>query len=306
MAFRFVSGRRNSTSRTGTKEISMTGSLFRFMGIALVTLSGTGLAQTTAKPGLTGVAHVALRVSDVDAELHFIENLGFEQAFVHEEGGQRAFVFVKINDREFLEIHPRIPVGGLAPLPLGFDHICFVTTDAKAERTRWAQNGLNPSEVTKGPDGTLEFGAKDPSGRMTEALEILPGSQPERDSGKHLGSRRVSKWLIGIDLPVTDLAVWRRFYGAVGFEGTSVGSKLSLSSPANPDLQVILNTGGPDRRTRILFAADDPRRVAKVLTDAGIEVKQNDGEVIVHDPDGNAFVFKPARAHPSPKFDIVG
>ena len=270
----------------------MKGRFFRCAALSVLVPCCFGVAQTTENSGLTAVAHIALRVSDVDAELRFLAKLGYEEAFVHQENGRMAFSFVKVNDREFLEIHPRIPLDGKAPLPLGFNHICFVTDDAGAEHALWTQKGLNPSAVTKGPDGTLEFGAKDPAGSMTEALQIPPDSQPGRDVGKHLGPNRVSSWLSGIELPVSDLATWRNFYEAIGFTATIEGPVVRLSSPANPRLQVVLQTSQRDERASLLFLVEDSNNAARDLKSAGLQAEANDRQVTVRDPDGNLFVLR--------------
>ena len=249
-------------------------------------------AQAADQSQLTGVAHVALRVSDVGAEVQFFNKLGFEQAFTHEQNGRTAFVFVKINDAEFLEIHPHTPVTGTTPQPLGFNHICFVTTNAVAAHAQWTKAGLNPTAVGKGPDDTLEFGAKDPSGAMTEALEILPDSQPGLDKGKHLGANRVSDWLMGIDVPAASVAAWRQFYEAIGFVGVDRGATVQMSSPATPNLRVTFHPIGKDDQTRIVFSVKSVRKAAEQLKAAGLKVEATDRELILHDPDGNTFVLQ--------------
>ena len=266
--------------------------ILRSVALAVAFPCCFGLAQTTESHGLTAVAHIALRVSDVDAELRFLGKLGYEQAFVHRENGRTAFWFVKVNDREFLEIHPRIPLNGKEPLPLGFNHICFATGDANAEQALWTQKGLNPSSLTKGPDGTLEFGARDPSGSMTEALQILPDSQPGRDAGKHLGAHRISDWLMGIEMPVSDLATWRKFYEAIGFTATGYGPDVRLSSPANPKVQVVLRPSQGYERARLLFSINNETEVVKQLKGAGLKAELRDRQVSVRDPDGNMFVLR--------------
>lgn len=248
-------------------------------------------AQNPAKPALTGVAHVALRVSDVDTEVQFLGKLGYEQAFVHEQNGQRAFVFVKISDGEYIEVHPHTPLGAAAPQPLGFNHICFVTTNANAEYAKWVAAGLSPTAVAKGPDGTLEFGVKNPAGGIAEALEILPDSQPGKDTGQHLGSKRVSDWLMGIDMPVSDVPTWKKFYEALGFVGKSDGSGVRLSSPAKPDVQVVIHPAKANDQTTLLFAVKDAKKAAERLRGAGLKVNAEKDQTIVHDPDGNTFVM---------------
>ena len=259
--------------------------------------SAIGIAQAHRSAGLTGVAHIALQVTDLDAEVKFLNKLGFERAFATEENGRTAFVFVKVNDSEFLEIHPRTPVNGKGPLPLGFSHICFTTDDANGEHAKWIAAGLTPTPVSKGVDGTLEFGVKDPSGAMTEALQILPDSQPGKDRGQHLGSNRVSDWLMGIDLPVSDVEQWKKFYEALGFKSTSDQNGILETSPSRSDVQVRIHRATPDDRTQVFFAIRNVRNASVRLRSAGFEVAESNERVVIKDPDGNPLVFESMGKH---------
>lgn len=275
----------------------------RMVWIAAALLSAPliATAQNAAKPELTGVGHVALRVSDVDAEVRFLGKLGFELAFAHEQNGKRAFVFVKVNDGEFLEVHPHTPLNGTSPQPLGFNHICYETTNANALYAKWVAAGLTPTPVAPGPDGTLEFGVKDMSGATTEALEIVPDSQEAKDKGQHLGAKRVSDWLIGVDMPVSEVAAWQKFYEKLGFVTSSEGTAVRMSSPAKPELQVVLHPAGTNDQTRILFAVEDAKKTAKQLRSAGLKVDTDKNQVIAHDPDGITFVFVQKSTGPAQK-----
>ena len=250
------------------------------------------VAQSTAKPVLAGVAHVALRVSDVDAELSFFNKLGYEKSSAIEEKGKTAFVFVKINDTEFIEVHPRIPVDATAPQPLGFNHICFVTNDANALHAQWAAAGLNPTPVVKSADGTLEFGAKDPAGRLTEALEFTPDSMAMKDKGQHISAQRVSVWLAGLDMPVPDLKAGERFFEAIGFSGGMQGTKVRLTSPGNPDLRMVLSPPESTDPVHIMFSVDNVQTAAAQMTSAGLKPVLENGHILLKDPDGNTFIFQ--------------
>jgi catechol 2,3-dioxygenase-like lactoylglutathione lyase family enzyme len=252
-------------------------------------------SQAAANVELTGVAHVAVRVTDIDAEVAFLGKLGFEKAWAVEHNGKVAFNFVKVNDEEFIEVHPSVAPDG-TPQPLGFNHICFATNGAKALHDRWAATGLNPTDAAKGPDGTLEFGAKDPEGRVTEALEFLPGSQPALDKGRHLGVARVSKFLMGVDLPAVDVAASRKFFEAVGFVAAGDGNVVRLSAPGHPEVRVVLRPAANDAKAQLLFAVNDADKAAAALSAAGLKVEKRAHRVIVRDPDGTAFVFAPMRS----------
>jgi len=261
-------------------------------GVATGQNGGSG----KAKPQLTAVAHVAVRTTSIDAEVAFFGKMGFEKAWAVENNGKVAFYFVKINDEEFIEVHPKVASDGTVH-PLGFDHICFVTNDAKTLHDLWAAAGLKPTDAAKGPDGTLEFGAKDPEGRVTEALEFLPESQPAQDKGKHLGAARVSKVLMGVEMPAADLAASKKFFEAVGFAAAGQGSAVRLSAPGHSDVQVVLRLAAEGVKAQLLFAVDDAGKAAEKLTAAGLKVERSSERAIVRDPDGTAFVFEEMGGH---------
>lgn len=61
-------------------------------------------AQST---GLTGIAHIALRVNDLQKARDFYNALGFEEAFSFSDDGKVSVSYVKVNDRQFIELIPR-------------------------------------------------------------------------------------------------------------------------------------------------------------------------------------------------------
>jgi hypothetical protein len=61
-------------------------------------------AQST---DLTGIAHVALRVNDLQKSQAFYKTLGYEEAFSFTDNGRVSVSYVKVNDRQFIELIPR-------------------------------------------------------------------------------------------------------------------------------------------------------------------------------------------------------
>ena len=77
--------------------------------LALSVLLTSGIAHVSAQsPQLTGIAHIALRAVDLDGERAFFQKLGLEEAFVFSKESITTQVFVKINDRQFIELYPRL------------------------------------------------------------------------------------------------------------------------------------------------------------------------------------------------------
>src|SRR5207253_8414505 len=57
-------------------------------------------------PPLNGIAHIAVRVKDIAASVDFYHKLGFEQAFAMTKGDVTTQSFLKVNDKQFIELYP--------------------------------------------------------------------------------------------------------------------------------------------------------------------------------------------------------
>src|ERR1700727_3450708 len=93
--------------------------------VTLFLLPALGMGQTPPPTTLAGIAHVAFRVSDLARSRDFYQKLGFEQAFAFTKDGTTTEVFLKVNDRQFLEMYPQQQ----PPQEIGFMHICFESDD---------------------------------------------------------------------------------------------------------------------------------------------------------------------------------
>jgi catechol 2,3-dioxygenase-like lactoylglutathione lyase family enzyme len=244
-------------------------------------------AATPVGPAITGLAHVAFRVSDLDKEINFLGRLGFEEAFASVSGAKTMEVFVKVNDRQFIEVYPQSD----SPQPLGWMHACYETNDANGLAALYAQRGLKPPPVRKAGAGNLIFALSDPSGRTTEFTQYMPDSRHMLDKGQHLGEHRVSDTLLGFELPVSNLAAERQFYTKLGFEAEDADSSVHLTAPDAPGLRIVLNSTGSKGEPEMLFPVPDARKAADQLRHAGLKVERQDKLVFVRDPDGNLFVL---------------
>ncbi len=258
-------------------------------------------AQTTGQSGprvtddgeITGLAHIALRVSDLDREVNFFGKLGFEEAFTNVEQGRILQVFIKVNDMQFIEVYPQTE----STQPLGFMHACFESGDLKALYARYSAAGLRPTPVRLAGAGNLLITMGDWRNRTVEFTQYMPDSRHMRDKGQHLGDRRVSDELLGFEQPVDDVAAARKFYEALGFDAEPEGSSVRLSIPANPDLRIELHSMRVNDQPQFLFPIDDAHRVADELHSAGLKVDREKKLVFVRDPDGNAFVLLETGEH---------
>ena len=242
--------------------------------------------------GITGIAHVAYRVSNLDQELAFLHKLGYEESFAFTKDGKTTEVFVKINDRQFFEVYPR----NAPSEPLGWMHVCYESGDLNALYNTLVAHGLKPRPVEKAGAGNLISSLTDPEGRVTEFTQYMPGSRHTLDRGKHLGANRVSDEIAGFELPVPDMAAARQFYTAgLGFtaRNTRMGARIQITSQPLP--WITLRPAESAAKPRLFFVVTDTAAAAKQLQAAGVSAEQRGRRLFVTDPDGNERVFVPNR-----------
>lgn len=250
-------------------------------------LAAEAQAPAPQSPDLTGLAHIALRVSDLDTEVNFLGKMGFEEAFTNVQDGHVLQVFIKVNDMQFIEIYPRTEPNQA----LGFLHACFQSANLNQLHARYAAAGLRPTPVQTAAAGNLLFSLLGPDSRTLEFTQYMPGSRQMNDKGQHLGESRVSDELLGFEMPVTNVNAAGSFYSRLGFDAEPDGANVRLSVPANPDLRIELHSEKASDQPQFLFPVEDARRAADDLHHAGLKVVRDKKLVFLRDPDGNAFVL---------------
>src|SRR6266446_9569726 len=155
-------------------------------------------AQST---DLTGIAHIALRVNDLQKSRDFYHVLGFEQAFEFRDAGKTSVAYIKVNDRQFIELIPRTSDSQ----PGGILHTCFEVADIESLHEAYVERGLQPTEVKKGRAGNILFSMHGPDGQVIEYTQYLPDSLHSLDRGKHLTERRISEHLFEATTAVRDI-----------------------------------------------------------------------------------------------------
>jgi catechol 2,3-dioxygenase-like lactoylglutathione lyase family enzyme len=251
-----------------------------------------GTLSVVAQPpapgsGITGIANIALRASDVDKEVAFLGKLGFEKAFTTTQGPNALEVFVKINDRQFIEVYSRTD----PKQPLGWMHVCFEAGDANALEKFYTSAGLSPTPVRKADTGNLIFTVKDPSGNIIAFTQYVPDSRYTLDSGQHLGAGRISNAITGFVLPVRELGVMTDFYSGLGFETEQSGNAVHLATPGAPYMRVELSRAAAASQPQILFPVPDARKAADQLKKLGMNATLQGKIVFVRDEDQNSFVL---------------
>lgn len=241
---------------------------------------------------LSGIAHVALRVNDLQKSREFYRSLGFEQAFGFTDSGKTSVAYIKVNDRQFIELIPRTDDSQ----PGGILHTCFETADIESLHKTYLERGLQPADVQKGRAGNILFSIHGPDGQVLEYTQYLPGSLHSLDHGKHLGERLVSDHLFEATTPVRDIAVERAFYASkLGFKEVPSGA---IDKIDGPEFSIAGNSGdrlalqvGPTAKPRIVFAVTNIQQAATELRGRGFKVHKGHHTISITDPDGAVILF---------------
>jgi catechol 2,3-dioxygenase-like lactoylglutathione lyase family enzyme len=261
----------------------------RWTMLLIVVLFANSIPCRAQTQQVTGIAHIALRVSDLDRSRNFFHRLGFEEAFSLSRDGKTTEVFVKVNDRQFIELYPRTG----ADQPIGWIHVCYEADSLDALDALYVARGLRPSPVVKGGAGNLIFSLNDPEGRVVEFTQYLPGSMHFADRGKHLGAHRISNLLMGIRIAIPDLAAARKFYATgLGFDeqDAEAGVRMHISNESDQWIELENASGSGGTEFSLLVPSVD--KAARQALAQGLVVKRRRRIAYVSDPDGNVFAFE--------------
>lgn len=190
--------------------------LFLLLALTVGTAAGDDLP-------LMGLAHVGIRVSDLDSARAFYSGvLGFENAFTTQNDDGSVFVaYMKVNDHQFIELFPGLKSEDTIPMT----HIAMWTEDLNKTREMMIARGLSPTEIHKGPrDHNLSFSLRQLPGQnlvFLEFVEYMPDSLHMMSKGKALGAKRLSTHLEHAGIITTDLDKALKFYvDQLGFRET--------------------------------------------------------------------------------------
>lgn len=182
------------------------------------------LAAFGQRPQITGDAHIALYVADIEKSRAFYKDfLGYEEPFsLRNPDGTLSMAFIKINDRQYVELSPEREKGSDR-----LNHISFEVADAEATRRYLASKGIKVSEKTpKGRIGNSNFTIKDPDGHGVEFVQYEPDGRSMREKGKFLGQNRISTRMMHFGILVGELTPAMAFYRQLlGFEEFWRGSR---------------------------------------------------------------------------------
>jgi lactoylglutathione lyase len=229
---------------------------------------GLGAQAQAESPHIVGMAHMAYYVSDLAKARAYYEGLlGFQEAFaLKNSDGSDHVVFIKINDRQYIELVVEAPKNHGFLYDAGFE-----TNDAKGMRDHLASLGIPvPEKVMKDATGNLSFDITDPSGFTIQIVQYLPDSLTGRGKDKFMPAARISNHIDHLGLLVNDRESSWKFYGdTFGFVKEGDGSKMAIpGSEDRFELGVERKTPTIDRyhvKDHICLSAPDVPKVTAEL-----------------------------------------
>jgi catechol 2,3-dioxygenase-like lactoylglutathione lyase family enzyme len=177
------------------------------------------------RPPITGVAHAAFYTKDVESARKFYKDfLGYAEPFslMAANGKDLALTFIKINDRQYVEVFPEKKQGGNRMY-----HFAVETSDAEAMRKYLASKGMKvPEKTPVGKTGNSNYFVTDPNGTICEIVQYESTSMSARTLGKDMPGTRISARMSHVGFQVPDLDKAISFYcGILGFKETWRGSR---------------------------------------------------------------------------------
>ena len=181
-------------------------------------------ARQPQRPRITGVAHAAFFVHDMEkAREYYKDFLGFDEPFdLKNADGSLSVAFIKINDRQYVELFPEREAGGDR-----LNHIAVETDNAEAMRLYLKSRGVAvPDKVNQARVGSTNFSVKDADGHGVEFVQYGADSWMSRDKGQHMPPGAISADMRHVGILVGDLDAALGFYGKIlGFKETWRGSR---------------------------------------------------------------------------------
>ncbi len=210
-----------------------------------------------SRPLIVGVAHIALRTSNLASARQFYGHvLGFQEvsSLLNPLTRKMDGVCFKVNDHQYIEVYP----GLKDPTEDRLLHIAFETTNARQLAEYLAGHDVKVSPLQPDAEGNLSFTLHDADEHPVEFAEYVPTSLSGRGMGKFLGPERISQRIIHVGVTVGDQAAANRLYQDVlGYRDIWHGGMtddrtdwVDMRVPDGKDwLEYMLNVHHPSPRT---------------------------------------------------------
>lgn len=127
--------------------------------------------------GISSLAHVALKVKDMDKSLDFyVGKMGFPEMFRLHRDGKLWIVYLRITDDQYLELFPDGD-GDRAPGrdATGVNHFCLGVDDIDVVVDGLTKAGIPLTTGKKmGADYNFQAWIEDPDGNRIELMQMMP------------------------------------------------------------------------------------------------------------------------------------
>jgi catechol 2,3-dioxygenase-like lactoylglutathione lyase family enzyme len=213
----------------------------RLAAIVLILLPlPSAFAQTAAppRPAITGISHIALYCHNIEKSRQFYKDfLGFDEPYsLKNDDNSLRLTFIKINDRQSIELFPEKEVGSDR-----LYHIALETDDADKMREYLAAQGIKvPDKTPKGRIGNSNYFITDPAGRTVEVVQYQPDGLTLLNKGKFLPETRISTSLAHVGILEGDLDAAKHFYEDI------LGCKETWRGAKKPEVLSWVNEHVPD------------------------------------------------------------
>jgi lactoylglutathione lyase len=128
---------------------------------------------------VSSIAHVAIRVKDVERTLDFYSNkLGMREMMRLDRDGRLWLLYLRITDTQFLEVFPE-GVGERAAErdAVGFNHMCLEVADIDIALRELDAAGVPLiRDKQMGADGNWQAWVEDPDGHRIELMQMMSDS----------------------------------------------------------------------------------------------------------------------------------
>jgi lactoylglutathione lyase len=227
------------------REIAL--SAARILAALAAATTTAGLAQSPPlRARITGISHVAFRVSDASASRRFYQDF----VGLSEGAARDGRLIFRVGANQYVQLEPGLPAGEDERL----SHLAFATPDVTALAAYLAARGV---QVRQPPDrcGESAIHVSDPDGHTIEFVQVAwPAPAGTAPSGSALSTRVLHAGLI-----IKDEAAAHAFYRDIlGFSDIWRGGRregviswVNMRVPDGTDyLEYMLQTSAPDRRQR--------------------------------------------------------
>ncbi len=195
-------------------------------------------AQDVARPRIVGVPHIAFRVHDITASRHFYKDfLGYAEPFdINGSDGKLIMAFIKINDRQYVELQVET-----SPDEPRFLHLALETDNAEMLRQYVKSKGYKVPDkpASKGRIRNTATGLDDPDGNHIDVTQYEPDGKSMLDVGKDMPDSRISTHMLHVGFYVSKPETARYYIDLLGFRefwrGSVDGKTASYSNLFAPE-----------------------------------------------------------------------